>query len=308
MPNPNIISLLYYGGDADDNRLNLYDASQSYEGLARTLAIIGHYYLTQDFIYQAPSSKMPLYLVPPEAGSFKQTIMAAVVGGIVSAPFSVFAYRLLDNWIPSQADEQQKQIIELLREQNELLRKSSGLPKKETENEAKQVEAVDQFIEKNEKDVASLRSVTSQSFKRIFRPIETGSAKQMGIIGGLGRVPTTVVDQEVLARIEADYVDPNAVTVMGVVNSFTRKSKRGSIFSRDYNENIRIEYEHKDAMPRGDDFSWSQLTGQPIRMTGRFIRYFDGKVKKLWITYVERVTDQADIDDYFHHDRAPLPL
>ena len=34
MPTPATISLIFYGGDAAQNRLNLYDASASYEGLA----------------------------------------------------------------------------------------------------------------------------------------------------------------------------------------------------------------------------------------------------------------------------------
>jgi len=74
----NAISLVYYGGDADHNRLDLYDASNSYYGLARTLAVIGHYFVTGEIIVKAPQSAIRLYLQPPTEGSFRQTIIVGV--------------------------------------------------------------------------------------------------------------------------------------------------------------------------------------------------------------------------------------
>ena len=308
IPTPNTISLIYYGGDADNNRLNLYDASHSYQGLARTLAIIGHYYLTQEIIYKAPQSKMPLYLVPSGNGSYKQQIIVGVVITALGAPFVVFAERILDNWIPSPDSVQRDKIIELLTEQNALQRQSMGLPSKVTKEEKQQVEIADNFIREKKQDIATLRKITSHSFRQIFRPIDTGSAKNMGIIGGLGHSPRIVVDRNVLALIESDTVDQAVIVMMGVVNSFNRVTKTGNVFSRDYNTSIRVEYDFDGRLPRGDDFSWSQLNGQPIRMSGNFVRYFDGNVKKLLVRQVERVTDAADVDDYLHHDRTPLPL
>jgi hypothetical protein len=43
-------------------------------------------------------------------------------------------------------------------------------------------------------------------------------------------------------------------------------------------------------------------------MYGYFVRYFDGKVKKLLVNNVERVTDQSDIDDYFDTEREVRAL
>jgi hypothetical protein len=43
--------------------------------------------------------------------------------------------------------------------------------------------------------------------------------------------------------------------------------------------------------PREDDFSWSQFSGKPIRLSGRFIRFFDGFL----VYHVERVTYQPDM-------------
>jgi len=283
-------------------------ASHSYEGLSRTLAILGHYYLKQELIFKAPNSEMPLYLVPPEAGSYKQSIIAGLVSTIVAVPFTVFATRVIDSWVPPSPSPEMVEIKKLLLEQNCLLRKKMGLPENATEEEDEQDKIAKKFIKDNDKELQSVRSITSQSFKRIFRPVDTGSVKQTGLIGGLGDTPNIVVDKEVLGRIEADAIDNKDVIVMGVVNSFSRATKTGSIFSRDYLANIRIEYFVKGRLPRGDDFSWSQHTGKPIRMYGYFVRYFDGKVKKLLVNNVERVTDQSDIDDYFDTEREVRAL
>ncbi|RUP08290.1 hypothetical protein [Hyphomicrobium sp.] len=182
MPNDNTITLVFYGGDADKNRLDLYDASASYYGLARTLAILGHYYVKKEIIAQAPRSAMPLYIVPPEEGSFKQTIIAAAVGGIVGAPFGVFSERVLNSWIP-QPNSEMQEIIALLKEQNEILRAANGLPKKPTEKEVSQLKEVDQCIVTNQKELQTVRCVTSNSFKAIYRPIGR-SADAAGIVSG----------------------------------------------------------------------------------------------------------------------------
>lgn len=251
---------------------------------------------------------MQLYLVPPEEGSFKQNVLVAVSSAIIAVPFTYFATRVMESWVPPSSDPALVRMVELLEEQNLLLRKQMGLPAQVTEEEAMQNEVTQRFMAENEKDLLTIRSVTSQSFKRTFRPIETGSAEHVGIVGGTGDRPKIAVDSEVLGRIEADAVDQADVIVMGVVSAFSRGSKTGSVFSRDYMINIRVEYALKGRLPRGDDFSWSQHSGQPIRMYGRFVRYFDGKVKKLLVYNVERVTEKADVDDYFDNDREVREL
>ena len=307
MATPNTISLLYYGGDADENRLNFYDASASYEGASRTFAIIGHYYIRQKIIVKSPHSAMPLFIVPPEEGSLKQNIIAGVVGGLivmgVNVPFTTLTTRLIDSWIPPPTDPDMSQVIQLLEEQNNLLRRQMGMPKERTDEDVIQQEAADKFLKENEKDLQIVRSVVSQSFKKIFRPISTGSAKQIGLVGGGGDAPSRAVDRDVLNRIEADDIDDDEVIVMGVVNSFSRSSKKGIVYSRDYMSGFRVEYTFKGRLPREDDFSWSQYSGKPIRMYGRFVRFFDGKIKKMLVNSVERVTDEGDIADYFDNAR-----
>lgn len=296
------ITLIYDGRDADQHRLNLYDASTSYYGLARTLAIIGHFYITGDIIAQAPRSALELYLVPPEEGSFKQTVLATAAATIIAMPFTVFATRVMDNWIP-QSNPQMEQMLELMREQNELLRAQQGLPRNQpTKKEAAEEAELKHCLKKYEKELQAIRSITSNSFKSIFRPVGR-SADRLGIVGGQPQAPKAAVDLEILAKIEADEVDDKSVIFMAVVNSFSRSSKTGIVFSRDYDMGFRIEYEHKGRLPREDDFSWSQFTGEPLRLHGRFVRFFDGTIKKFLVFTVERVTDPDEVKEYKSNQR-----
>jgi hypothetical protein len=302
VPKRSSITLIYYGRDADDNRLDLYDASVSYTGLARTLSVIGHFYVTGEIIAQAPRSSMPLYISPPEEGSLKQQIIAGIVGGIVTAPFSVFATRIIDSWVPAP-NPQLERIAELLEEQNELKRAELGLPRKTaTAKEQQQSKEISACLLERGKEIQTIRSITSNSFKAIYRPIGR-SADQVGIIGGQPGRPRAIVDETTLGLIEADEVDQDDAVFLCIVNSFSRSSKTGIVFSRDFEMGFRIEYTKKGRLPREDDFSWSQYRGMPIRVYGRFVRYFDGNIKKFLVFSVERVTDPDEVKDYQSNQR-----
>src|SRR4051794_41126249 len=93
-------ALLYQGGDAERGLLNLYDASRSYYGFSRVLAVLGHYYSTGKIISQAPAAEVDIYLGIPTEGSFKQTVYATVVGGILVAPFTTFVDYTIRSWLP----------------------------------------------------------------------------------------------------------------------------------------------------------------------------------------------------------------
>ncbi|MHA1164940.1 MAG: DUF7946 domain-containing protein, partial [Alphaproteobacteria bacterium] len=144
-------SLTFYGLDADQHRLDLYDAGVSSRGFARTLAILGHYYITGEIISHAPRSDLKLYVIAHEEGSFKQNVLAAAVGGIIATSFGDFAGRLLDSWIPNPNFELQ-QVVTLLQEQNRLLRQQQGLAKEEDAAEQRHArEVIRHLNENNEK-------------------------------------------------------------------------------------------------------------------------------------------------------------
>lgn len=304
MPRANAITVVYFGGNADDHRLDLYDASASYYGLARTLAILGHYYVKGEIIAHAPKSAMHLFITPPEEGSFKQVILAAAVAGIVGAPFTVFAERVINSWLPEPQPELQ-QIVRLLKEQNELLRRQEHKLAIPNTAEEKQLREIEQCLASKQEDLQTLRSITTKSFRDIYRPVGR-SVDSVGIVAGGGRAPSKVVDVQSLALIEADAVDENDKIFLGVVNSFSRGSKTGILFSKDFERGFRFEYQQKGKLSRGDDFSWSQLTGKPLRFYGRFVRFFDGNIKKFLAFKVEQVKDAAEVDAYFSDDREVL--
>lgn len=286
------LQLTFQGLDADLARLDLYDFSISNYGLARTLQIIGHYYVTGDIIAHAPKSKLDLWVIAPEPGSFKQTIIAGAIAGIIAAPFNEFAGRIIDRWLPAQVDPQQQQIIDLLTQQNEILREQRGLPKNvPTPKEQTDREEINSYLSNHDDHVQILRSITSSSFKSIFRPIGR-CANLVAITEGPENRPIGIVDPYLLAQIESDRLDPETVTMTGVVNSFSRSSKTGVMFSEEIGRGFRFQYEHPERLPREDLFSWNEYTGRQIRVTGRFVRFFDEKIKKLLIYYVER-----DVDD-----------
>lgn len=284
--------LAYFGGDADEHRLDMYDASASYYGFARTLSILGHFYSTGEINAHAPKSELKVFLETAEEGSFKQTILAAAVGAVVATPLTVFITRAIDGWIPTE-DAQTNQVIDLLKEQNRILSGGKAVP---TASQT-EVENADRFLEEQKEKVDVIRSITANSFKGIFRPVDR-SVEVVGITHGQHNAPIGAVNKRALQLIEADRPDPDVVSIMSVVSSFSRGSKTGVVFSKDIGRGFRIEYTKPGKLPYEDDFSWSQYYQRPIRLNGRFIKFFDGKVKKLLVYEVSRPTE-AEIQEYF---------
>ncbi len=289
-PQHNYFQLAFFGGDADKNRVDMYDASASFYGFSRTIAILGHYYSTGKVNAHAPKSEVSVFLETSEDGSFKQTVMAAAVSAVVSTPLAVFITRAMDTWIPAP-DSETQQIIDLLKEQNELLKRqssSSTTPEQSAEKMKQEVKKADEFITSNRDQLDVLRSVTANSFKDIFRPV----GKSVGIVGitsGETRFPIGAVNPRALSLIEADRPDEEYIFIVGVVNSFSRSSKSGVMFAPDLGRGFRFEFRTSKKLPPEDDFSWSQYYQRPIRVSGRFVRFFDGKIKKFLADHVERV-------------------
>jgi hypothetical protein len=278
-------SLVYQGLVADRRMLDLYDASRSYYGFARVIAILGHYYSTGEIVSQAPKADIELYLGLPAEGSFKQTVYAAVAGAIIATPFTTFVDHTLRSWLPA-SDKEMQRVINLLEEQNKLLRTRAGAELKKAPEEPTESHIRDH---KTKMDV--IRSITSNSFREIFRPVGR-SANTVEILAGPDEKPIGIVDEETLRLIESDVPDENESSVEGTVNSFSRSSLTGIIFSSALGRGFRFEYVSETRLPRGDIFSWSQYSGRPIRTRGRFIKFFDGTIKKFEIYAAERVEDK----------------
>ena len=64
--------LSYFGEDADDHEIDLYDVSQALIGFQRSLAITTHLILNGKIITQAPALKgAQIFAFPSEEGSWK---------------------------------------------------------------------------------------------------------------------------------------------------------------------------------------------------------------------------------------------
>lgn len=277
--------LTYLGGEADLHRLDLYDASASFYGFARTLKIVGHFYSTGEINAHAPKSQVQVFLDTTEPGSVRQTIIAAAIGAVVATPLTIFLTRAIESWIPAP-DPATQRIIELLEEQNSLLSQPSH-------SKALFEERSDRFIYEEAEKINVLRSITSNSFKDIFRPVGR-SAETVVLSHAQSSKPIGAVNPRALALIEADRPDDDEVIVIGIVSSFSRGSKTGVMFSSDIGRGFKFVYKADGRLPPEDDFSWSQFYQRPIRAFGRFIRFFDGKIKKMIVYSVERVDEAND--------------
>ena len=285
-------TLFFDGGLAAEGRLDLYDASQSYYGLARVLAILGHYYGHGKIIGQAPSADMELYLSSVQEGSFKQTILAGTVGAVMAAPFVSFVDYTVKSWLPSP-DSDIKKIVNLLEEQNQILRSQRGLSKDKTPDEKANENTIKDFNHEHRTEIDVLRSVTANSFRKIFRPVGR-SAHFGGILAGPTDTPIGVLDAAGVQLMETDFPDNTQQRVVGVVNSFSRSSKTGIAFSQQIGRGFRFEYVGETELKRRDIFSWSQYYGLEIAMLGTFVRFFDKTIKRFDVISAEKVSPEED--------------
>lgn len=285
-----LVSLRFEGLDADDGRLDLYDASISNYGLARTIDILGHYYQTGRIIAHAPRSEVRVYIYAPGEGSFLQSVGAAVLATVMAVPFNIFIQRVIEDWVPSP-DPQMQQVIDLLREQNRILRTERGLPVDFTPEAARANEVMSGVLENRNDELQVLRSITANSFKDIFRPIGR-SADYVSITTGNSREPITAIDSRAVLLIESERRDPELRRLIGVVNSFSRSSKAGIIFPKELGRGVPFVEMNEGRLPPQDNYSWSQYTRKSIELTGQYVYWFDGRIKKFLVLESLRLPDE----------------
>lgn len=86
------MELSFSGQDADDARLDFYDAAQALIGFQRTLALTPHLILNNEIITQAPSLKgAEILILPPAEGSWK--VFAVIVPITTALGFALTADR-----------------------------------------------------------------------------------------------------------------------------------------------------------------------------------------------------------------------
>lgn len=96
------------------------------------------------------------------------------------------------------------------------------------------------------------------------------------------------VNKEVVDSLESDVPDDKITSVSAIVESFSRKSKKGIAFSNELGRGFRFSSTSMGKLGKEDDFSWSQYKQEEIVMTGRFYYFFDGSIKRLEVFSVEK--------------------
>lgn len=277
----------YLGGTADEGLLDFYDGGISYKGLARTLALLGHYYATGEIISKAPFAKVELYLVPPEDGSFKQAVLVGVASAVISVPFTLFAQATMESWFPP-SDPQLQALIEETRSQNLILEAQLSPEERQHLEHQRLVAEAEVAARKPEIDV--LRSITADSFRAIFRPVGR-TVSQMVLDAGRERSPIGGVSPTTVALIDSDIRDPARVSLTGTVTAFSRNSKTGVMFSEEVGRGFRFEFMGAERLRKEDVFSWSQFRQAKIYVEGEWVYFFDGTVKKFLIYHAEPLDD-----------------
>jgi len=100
--------------------------------------------------------------------------------------------------------------------------------------------------------------------------------------------------REGVELMETDFPDAKEQTVVGVVNSFSRSSKTGIVFSKQIGRGFRFEYAGATELKRRDIFSWSQDTGREIAMRGNFVRFFDKTIRRFDVIEANKVGADED--------------
>jgi uncharacterized coiled-coil protein SlyX len=257
-----------------------------------------HYYQTGKIISQAPSSRASVNLRPPQAGSFIIEVVVGATGAILAAPVILYLNQVFSQWLPggSEADKARVKGLESqLAVQSERL---DGLQRalehrQKLDELTAEVREVRNFIAENQIEHDVLRSITSTSFNDIYRPI--GRLADYALIyGNLPGAYTGVADQETVNQLETEIRDDHISEVFATVDAFARRSKRGTAFSKALGRGFRFHYGQMGKLGEEDDFSWSQFRQRPVRMTGRFYYFFDGSIKRLEVTAVERIEHRDD--------------
>ena len=278
----NYVQLRFDGGIAAEGELNIYDGALSYEGIGRFLLIAAHYYATGKINTKAPFSKADVRIKSPERGSFVLAVTVGVASAVIAAPFVAYITYLMNKSLPSH-DPQMQSIYNELKEANRLKRKEMGL---EPKSWAETVD-YDEELKKHRAELQALRSILTPSLEKSFRPI--GRSAEYGVVSvGRDAQPVRVLNTEMVRQIDADILDDEPVITTGVVNDFSQSTQRG--FFWDDREDRRIRF-HYDAgkLPKRNDLSWSLYEQEPLALTGKYVRYLDGSVKKLLIRSTEKI-------------------
>lgn len=292
------IRLEFYGGLARDHQLDLYDAGRSIEGLGRTLSILGHFYENQKVLSKAPFSTASIVLNAPRSGSFINEVMVSVATTVLTVPVGFYLTYVMRQWLPGGAAADASRILKLKHalelEQERTTGLNAALKARDKIEELEgDLQEVKRFIRRYQAEHDVMRSISANSFIDIYRPIGRSADYALMYTNSAGGY-TGVVDQTAVAQLDTEIADESISVVAATVDGFTRSSKRGTAFSKQLGRGFRFHYGQMGKLGSQDDFSWSQFEQQPLLMTGRFYKFFDGSIKRLEVTAVQRIDKEIE--------------
>ncbi len=219
------------GNDAENHRLDLYDAARALEGFHRTLALTTHLIMNNEVITQAPSLKnATIHSLPPEKGSWEITvIICTAMYSLATAPKDT----PLGHIIYSAYDYIVSESLGVSVDYNKTLGKLYKESKIEKLPEIKQHQ-LDSVIEK-----------CSNSIKEMHRPIyQTNTATEASIsakVNDKTKILSTSLNYDTYTHIKTEHINSKEVLVHGHISSYNINTFTGRIYTTEVNRAVPFE-------------------------------------------------------------------
>ncbi|HEV7341970.1 MAG TPA: hypothetical protein VGN68_10055 [Sphingopyxis sp.] len=223
-------TLSYVGALADNNVLDMYDASRALAGFQRSLALTTHLILNGEIITQAPALKgASIISSTPEPGSWKVT--AVVIAGL---------------WTVSTASKDTVPGHLLFSAYDYVVRSTLGFP---VDFDETLMASQDKHLEKNRitaEKMDSLIEKTESSVADMHRPfVASKSATSASIVGSDDYGKKEPIGPE-LSILTYDYIatsklEDGVFELDGIVSSFNLNTFKGRVFSLEDQRPIPFE-------------------------------------------------------------------
>lgn len=230
-------ALNFKGSDADNHRLDLYDAAQAMLGFQRSLAITTHLVMNGEVIIQAPSLKNArIYSEPPQEGSWEIAAIIAVVGGLFYKVGTAPKETPLGHLIYSAYDYIVSTTMGFHVDYDQTIGKSYKRMKAAGENSLP-------ILAKSQLDSATEKCETA--VREMHRPIiksETAESAQIFRITEQGKISFEhSLTVETFEHIHHTVQDNETTEIMGRVSSYNVNTHKGRIFVPDERRPIPFE-------------------------------------------------------------------
>lgn len=222
-------TLSFEGNDAEEHRLDFYDAAQAMLGFQRSLALTTHLVLNGEIITQAPSLKnAQIFAKPPSEGSWEVIATVGFIGSAIyklgtapkSTPIGHLVYSAYDYMIKGALGSH-VDYDKTLGQQYEELKKHEG-------NELPII---------GESQLDSLIEKCEPAIKEIHRPIiksKTATSGQINAsIGKKSEIIDAVFDEESYSYIVQTDQTTEIETFSGRISSYNINTFKGRIFLPD---------------------------------------------------------------------------